>query len=227
MKTRTSVGLLNVLLMPLIAIRHLAQSANAEIWHNLTRDLHQLRKECALPGMSVSVIVDQHVVYTEGFGLADTQKKVPATETTPYHICSLTKPFSAILVMRLVEAGRISLDSRMRDLCAESEFMVNGEPVQGYERLGEKLVGLINHPCSEHDFTVRQHLSHTARGVPGAKFRYTGWLFAMLTEAIEAVTNQDFTELLINGITGPLGLSMRFRAFHRRYGHRLEWSPPC
>jgi len=185
----------------------LAQRDSAQAWQDLTRDLELLRQELAIPGMSVAVLLNQHVVYARGFGLADIDRGIAATEGTPYHIASLTKPFSAGLVMRLVEAGLITLDSRMRDLCAESVFVVNGEEVHGYDALCEKLVGLINHPCAEHDFTLRHHLSHTARGIPGERYRYTGWLFGMVTEAVEAVTHRNFAELLAEEITGPLGLS--------------------
>ena len=185
----------------------LAQRVSAEAWQDLTRDLEQLRQDLALPGMSVAVLLDQQVVYARGFGLADIDGEIAATESTPYHIASLTKPFSTVLVMRLVDAGLVTLDSRMRDLCDESVFVVNGEDVHGYDALCEKLVGLINHPCAEYDFTLRHHLSHTARGIPGERYRYTGWLFGMVTEAVEAATGRDFVQLLAEEITGPLGLS--------------------
>ena len=184
-----------------------AESDSTAVWKDLTRDLKQLRQDLALPGMSVAVLLDRHVVYARGLGFADLERGIAATESTPYHICSLTKPFSAVLVMRLVEAGHLTLDSLMRDLCAESVFVVNGEEVYGYESLCEKLVGLINHPCTKYDFTLRHHLSHTARGIPGEKYRYSGWLFGMVTEAVEAAMHRDFSELLAEEVTGPLGLS--------------------
>ncbi|UCG87365.1 MAG: beta-lactamase family protein [Gemmatimonadota bacterium] len=210
MKPRVSVQRLVVVLIGMLTVvGHvvLAQPDSTRPWQALTGDLEQLRQELALPGMSVAVLLDQQVVYARGFGLADIDREVAATESTPYHIASLTKPFSAVLVMRLVEAGLLSLDSRMRDLCAESVFIVNDEEVHGYDTLCEKLVGLINHPCAEYDFTLRHHLSHTARGVPGERYRYTGWLFGLVTEAVEAVTRRDFADLLAQEITGPLGLS--------------------
>jgi CubicO group peptidase (beta-lactamase class C family) len=186
----------------------LAQHDSAEAWQDFARDLEQLRQELAIPGMSVAVLLDQQVVYARGFGLADIDRGIAATEGTPYHIASLTKPFSTVLIMRLVEAGFLALDGSMRDLCAESVFVINGEAVHGYDALCEKLVGLINHPCAEYEFTLRHHLSHAARGIPGEeKYRYTGWLFGMVTEAVEAVTQRDFVELLAEEITGPLGLS--------------------
>jgi len=92
----------------------IAQVDSAQAWRDLTRDLEQLRQELAIPGMSVAVLVDQQVVYARGFGLADVDSEIAATESTPYQIGSLTKPFSAVLVMRLVEAELLTLDSSMR-----------------------------------------------------------------------------------------------------------------
>jgi CubicO group peptidase (beta-lactamase class C family) len=196
-----------IVIMVFAGAAAVAQPDSTSAWRDLTRDLDQLRRDLALPGMSVVVLKDHQVVYANGFGLADIEREIAATECTPYHICSLTKPFSAVLIMRLVEGGLFTLDSRMRDLCAESVFIVNGEEVHGYDSLCEKLVGLINHPCADYDFALRHHLSHTARGIPGEKYRYSGWLFGMVTEAVEAVTHRDFAEMLAEEIMSPLELS--------------------
>ncbi len=176
----------------------------------LTRDLETLRQQLSLPGMSVALLVDQQIAFAEGFGLADLEQEVPASTTTPYHICSLTKPISATLIMALVEEGRLDLDASMREICAEAVFQVNGERILGYDALCTTLVGLINHPCTEHDFKLRHHLSHTARGVPGERYRYSGWLFGLLTQVLEEATDQDFAGLLATRIGIRLGLESTY-----------------
>jgi CubicO group peptidase (beta-lactamase class C family) len=60
--------------------------------------------------MSVAVLLEQEVVFKKGFGYADVEKQIPATPATSYHIASLTKPFSAAIVMTLVENGKLKLD---------------------------------------------------------------------------------------------------------------------
>jgi putative ATP-binding cassette transporter len=67
--------------------------------------LDNLRRSLHIPGMSVAVLLEKEVVFKKGFGYADIEKQIPATPTTSYHIASLTKPFSAAIVMGLVENG--------------------------------------------------------------------------------------------------------------------------
>ena len=51
------------------------------------------------------------MLWTEGFGHADVERRVPATPDTLYHIASVTKTFTAILVLQLVEQGKLDLDA--------------------------------------------------------------------------------------------------------------------
>jgi CubicO group peptidase (beta-lactamase class C family) len=62
--------------------------------------LNNLRRSLHIPGMSVAVLLEKEVVFEKGFGYADIERQIPATATTSYHIASLTKPFSAAIVMR-------------------------------------------------------------------------------------------------------------------------------
>ena len=70
--------------------------------------LELMRKAYNIPGMSVAVLREQNIVFNKGFGYADVENQIPATEYTPYNIASLTKPFGATILMVLVEEGRYS-----------------------------------------------------------------------------------------------------------------------
>ena len=75
--------------------------------------LDLLRQSLDIPGMSVAVVHKQAVVFARGFGIADLANGTEATENTPYSIASLTKPFTAAVIMRLVETGRLDLDEAL------------------------------------------------------------------------------------------------------------------
>ena len=60
--------------------------------------------EQALKGLSVSLVQDQQVVYTRGFGFADVENQNRTTADTTYRIGSVTKLFTSIALMQLVEA---------------------------------------------------------------------------------------------------------------------------
>lgn len=64
--------------------------------------------EGATPGMSVAIAKDGKVVLSRGYGKADVEMSVAAGPETVYGIGSVTKQFTAAIIMRLVEAGKLS-----------------------------------------------------------------------------------------------------------------------
>ena len=63
-----------------------------------------------IPGLSLAIVKDDRVVYLKGYGRADSSGR-PVTPQTPFLIGSITKPFTALAVMQLVEAGKVELDA--------------------------------------------------------------------------------------------------------------------
>ncbi|WP_062295132.1 serine hydrolase domain-containing protein [Nostoc piscinale] len=63
-----------------------------------------------IPGLSVAVIQEGEPVLVKGYGLANVEHSVPATERTVYEIASVGKTFTATATMMLVEEGVISLE---------------------------------------------------------------------------------------------------------------------
>ena len=63
-----------------------------------------------IPGVSVALVADQELVWTRGFGYADVAHRVPATPDTIYGICSISKLFTAIAVMKQRDGGKLRLD---------------------------------------------------------------------------------------------------------------------
>ncbi|MHC5827399.1 MAG: serine hydrolase domain-containing protein, partial [Nostoc sp.] len=62
-----------------------------------------------IPGLSVAVVQEGEPVLVKGYGLANVEHSVPATEHTVYEIASVGKTFTATVTMMLVEQGIISL----------------------------------------------------------------------------------------------------------------------
>src|SRR5437588_10600106 len=68
-------------------------------------------KDKDLPALSVTLVDDQHIVWARGFGLAHPDTKAPATADTVYRVGSVSKLFTDLAVMRLVERGALDLDA--------------------------------------------------------------------------------------------------------------------
>ena len=82
-----------------------------------------------------------------------------------------------------------------------------GIQIHGYADLCKELKGLINYPGDKYIMKVRHHLSHTARGVPAEKYRYSGWLYGLLTEVLEKTSGKNFEQLLVDEIIRPLQMT--------------------
>ena len=147
----------------------------------LETQLESLRQELKIPAYSAAIVKNQKVIWAKGFGFADIENKIPATEHTPYHLASLTKTFASTILMQLVQDGKIKLD----------------DPVSKYGITLE----------SEGVIKVRHLLSHTSEGNPGERYSYNGNRFAELDKVVERATGKSFAELLIANILEPLGMN--------------------
>jgi CubicO group peptidase (beta-lactamase class C family) len=174
--------------------------------------LNNLRRSLHIPGMSVAVLLEKEVVFEKGFGYADIERQIPATATTSYHIASLTKPFSAAIVMRLVENGKLKLDDEMSDILKDADFYRSGYHAHGYAALCEGIrkvawrygSQLRDYRCHNNPILVKHHVTHTSQGRPGSRYRYNGFLFSFLTEVVEQVSQKPFAEMLVERIIAPL-----------------------
>lgn len=97
-------------------------------------------KEKHVPGMSVAVMKGGKIIYLKAFGYSNLEHKVPVKVNTVFSIMSISKSFTAIAVMMLVERGKISLD----------------------DAIHQHLAGL---PDAWNGATIRQLLNHTS-GIP-------------------------------------------------------------
>ena len=108
-----------------------AQVPNRQGWDPYT--LQELMERFNVPGASIAVIKDYQIHATKAYGLADVTTKSPVTPETMFQAASISKPVTAFAVMRLVEAGKLSLDEDVNRYLKswkvpENEF-TRGRPV--------------------------------------------------------------------------------------------------
>ncbi len=72
-----------------------------------------------LPALSIALVDDQQIVWARGFGFADAAGTVPATADTVYRVGSVSKLFTDLAVMQLVEQGRLDLDAPVSRILPE------------------------------------------------------------------------------------------------------------
>ena len=64
-----------------------------------------------LPALSIALVDNQQIVWAAGFGYRDPHAKTPATAATVYRVGSVSKLFTDLAIMRLVEQGKLNLDA--------------------------------------------------------------------------------------------------------------------
>lgn len=150
-----------------------------------------------MPGLSVALIRGGRVTWCRAFGVKNALTGGAVSEDTVFEAASLGKPLFAYAVLKLVDAGRLDLDTPL------SEYLP-GEYVQG--------------PGRPDLVTARMALTHTTglpnwrpKGeplrlhfAPGERFSYSGEGFVYLQKAVERLTGRPLEELMRESVFGPL-----------------------
>ena len=170
-------AVVTLLVLPVVT----ADCAATADYQKLDSRLEKLRVRWRVPGMSGAIAQDGVIVWQRGFGHADVAANRLTTVDTVYHLASLTKPFAAMVLLQLVQEGRLDLDS----------------PVSQF-RIELKSQGVIR---------VRHLLTHTSEEIPGETYRYSGTRFGQLDKVLTNVTGRSFAVEISHRILEPLGLT--------------------
>lgn len=76
-------------------------------------------QESGLPSLSIALVHDRDIIYCQALGIADLEQGIPATRGTVYPIASITKVFTATMLVKLAEEGVVTLDSPVEDYLPE------------------------------------------------------------------------------------------------------------
>src|SRR5262245_49357697 len=150
--------------------------------------LEALAAKHRIPGLSAAIVHHRKLAWSHGHGYADLEHDVWATPETRYRIASVSKPFATVLILQLVEQGKLSLDAPMKDFRVHKWFAP--DPRRYLEQ----------------PILLRHVLTHTSEGVPGTSYSYNGNIFTDLTWVLEEVTRTAYPRLLQERIFDPLGM---------------------
>lgn len=178
-----------------------------------------------IPGAAAAVVNGERIIYSGAFGLRDAGNHIPMIPDDIFEIFSMTKPFTSVVAMMLIEEGRLGLDQPV------SEFLPYLAKPEVIARFDENTVSYETRPA-EGEITIRHLLTHTAgfgyvffnRCVnlmagktgraatelpllfePGSRWMY-GPNTRVLGKAVEEITGMTLEENLRERICGPLGL---------------------
>ncbi|MEZ5944826.1 MAG: serine hydrolase [Planctomycetaceae bacterium] len=189
-------------------------SADSVPAKEIERFVERFMEQNGVPGMNIAVARNNELVYAKGFGLANVEHSVPATETTRYRTASIAKPMTATLVLSLMENGKLDLDSDV--LTYVPEFGEKQWTVTSRQLLGH--LGGVRHykSASEASSTVHYHNLAAALSTfsadplihePGTQYRYSSFGYNLLGSVAEGAGEKDFMTLLEEHVLKPAGMT--------------------
>ncbi|MGI8897032.1 MAG: serine hydrolase [Pyrinomonadaceae bacterium] len=165
---------------------------------------------------SVLVAENGKVIYKKGLGLAQMEWNIPNMPDTRFRLGSITKQFTAALILQLVEQGKVKLDGRVSDYLPAYRKDI-GEKVTVHQLLNHtsgipsytSLAGFFNdvsrNPSTVDDF-IKKYASNNLEFEPGSKFSYNNSGYFLLGAIVEKVTGQTYEKALKERILDPLGM---------------------
>ncbi len=170
--------------------------------------------------ISAGIVVGDSIVWARGFGYADVIRKVPADAQTVYRIGSISKSFTAVLLMQLVERGTVTLDDSVAQYFPEIGGLAErraGTKGITFRQLASHTAGLIREPrlrgaatgpFEQWEQRILESIPTTAFDtVPGARYQYSNIGFGMLGLALSRAAAAPFPDLVTSGIMRPLAMS--------------------
>ena len=175
---------------------------------------HALLLEDNLPGLSVAVARDGEIVWTEGFGWADLEDRMPVTPRTQFRLGSVSKTLTAAAVALLHERGRIDLD-------APVQTYVPAYPQKPWTVTTRQLMGDIagvhrirgdnndNPPggqCASLDEALATFADEPLLFEPGTRYRFSTYGWILLSAVVEAAAGEPLPMFMTREILEPLGM---------------------
>lgn len=169
-----------------------------------------------LPALSIALIDGDRIVWARGFGFQDAEGKIPATAETVYRVGSVSKLFTDIAVMQLVEKGKIDLDKPV------AEYLETFRPVYqpGEDPISLRMLmshrsGLIREPpvgnYFDPDLPSLEATVRSLNGIglifpPGNRIKYSNAGIAVVGRTLEYTQGQRFETYLQRHVLEPLAL---------------------
>jgi CubicO group peptidase (beta-lactamase class C family) len=165
---------------------------------------------------SVLVAENGKVIYKKGFGLANMEWNVPNETDTKFRLASITKQFTATLIMQLVEQGKLKLDGKISEYLPDyrkdvgdkvtiHHLLTHTSGIPSYTSLPNFMREVSRDPQTPVEF-VKKYASGDLEFEPGAKFRYNNSGYFLLGVIIEKLHGKPYEQVMKENIFDPAGM---------------------
>lgn len=182
-----------------------ASASDAELRKRLSALVEQQCQVNNIPGYAISVVKDGRIFFQAGFGLADIESRRPVMPETIFGLASVTKTFTALCLLMLVDRGLINLDSTADRYLPD----VPGRWAKlTIRQLATMTAGLPK--GLPHELPWPQEMRVLGKKpllfAPGTDYCYSNPGYRLLGSIIEKVTGRPYAQVVADFITGPLAM---------------------
>ncbi len=166
-----------------------------------------------LPGAAVMVIKNGKVVFSKGYGLANVEENIPVTDSTNFRLASVTKQFTAMCILQLIEKGKLDFQTKLKSIFPNLPDFTNKITIKN---LLQHTSGLLDYASLIPDTaTVQVKDKDVLRMImdtdslyfqPGEQHKYSNTGYAILSLVVEKISGMPFREYLQKNIFRPLGM---------------------
>lgn len=202
--------------------------------------VHDFIKHYEAQGLVIGIFDQKEMLYQASYGYRDVEKKLPIDGETIFGIASITKSFTIIRIMQLVEEGRLDLNTSISELYPNWQLSEAHTPtvkqlmshIAGFYPQERFLMKDVAEELNVSDCELTESLALSDKGIemiierlnstqsfngaPGERFSYSNFSFGILTDLVQRYSDEStYSGAVMEHIIKPLGLERTFFDFTR------------
>lgn len=167
-----------------------------------------------VPGAAVMIIQNGEIILQKGYGIADFENNVAVGPSTNFRLASVTKQFTAMSILQLIENGQLTFQTTLTDIFPEfpeygkkitiENLLQHTSGIQDYESMMPETQTI---QVKDKDVLDMMMSTNEVYFEVGEEYRYSNSAFAVLTQILEKITGVPFRDYLQDNIFEPLGMT--------------------
>ncbi len=165
---------------------------------------------------TVLVAEKGEVIFKKGYGMANIEWSLPNTPDVKFRLGSITKQFTSMLIMQLVEAGKLKLDGKITDYLPDypkatgdrvtiHHLLTHTSGIPSYTNFPTFFAQMSRDPATPTEF-IKKFSELSLEFEPGTRFAYNNSGYFLLGAIIEKLTGKSYAEVLQANILTPLNM---------------------
>ncbi len=184
----------------------------------IDREFRDYAAKKSYPGLVWGLVLDGELVHRGAVGFANVDKKIPAAADTRFRIASMTKSFTALAILQLRDAGKLTLSDPVAnyvpELARTAPLTTDAPPITIRHLLTMSPGFPEDNPWGDRQLadTVAEFQAFLRDGLalsnaPGVAFEYSNLAYALLGQIITRVSGQPYQRHITEKILRPLGMN--------------------